>query len=274
MSETQAQAQVLPGDAPDAEVVAALERNWRACVREFGHAPATHMRDDDELFWYVTGLPDAAFNSVMYANLAPDRIDAAVDEIVSLRRQHRVPMNWLIGPTSRPTNLPSQLRARGFHYIADLVPLTLKLADLRPGISPRAVLTVERVESTSALEEWIAAESRGFELVGELDRGIATLRRGMGVGDNRLRTHLLGRVDGEPVATASVVLAGGIGGIYDVSTVPEVRQRGIGTAMTRAALDVIRAAGHQMAFLQASVMGKNLYHRLGFRDRCVCAVYG
>ncbi len=264
----------LPGDAPDADVVAALERNWRACVREFGHAPATRLRDDDELFWYVTGLPDAAFNSVMYANLGPDRIDAAVDEIKALRRQHRVPMNWLIGPTSRPTNLPSQLRARGFQYIADLVPLTLKLADLRPGSSPRAVLTVERVESTSVLEEWIEAESRGFELAGALDRGIATLRRGMGVGDGVLRTHLLGRVDGAPVATASVVVAGGIGGIYDVSTVPDLRERGIGTAMTRAALEVIRAAGHELAFLQASVMGQRMYRRLGFRDRCTCAVYG
>jgi ribosomal protein S18 acetylase RimI-like enzyme len=268
------QTHALPGDAPDADIVAALEQNWRACVREFGHAPATRLRDDHELFWYVTGLPDAAFNSVMYANLAPDRIDAAVEEIRALRRQHGVPMNWLIGPTSRPTNLPSQLRARGFSYIADLVPLTLKLADLRPGSNPRAVLTVERVESTDVLEEWIDAESRGFELAGTLDQGIATLRRGMGIGDATVRTHLLGRVDGRPVATASVVLAGGIGGIYDVSTVPEMRQRGIGTAMTRAALDLIRVAGHELAFLQASEMGQNLYRRLGFRDRCICAVYG
>ncbi|MGE3270703.1 MAG: hypothetical protein AB7P40_18260, partial [Chloroflexota bacterium] len=62
-------------------VVAAVEANWRASVRMFGLAPGTLIRDDDELFWYVTGLPDATFNSIMYANLAPDRIDAAVNEL-------------------------------------------------------------------------------------------------------------------------------------------------------------------------------------------------
>jgi ribosomal protein S18 acetylase RimI-like enzyme len=265
---------ILPGDAPDAAVVTALEQNWRACVREFDLAPETSIRDDAEMFWYMTGLPDAAFNSVMYANLTPERIDAAVDEVRALRRRHRVPMNWLIGPTSRPTNLPSQLRARGFSYIADLVPLTLKLADLRPGPPPPDGLTIERVEDTATLEEWIDAERGGFELAGELDRGITTLRRGMGPGDGTVRTHLLGRLDGWPVATASVLLAGGIGGIYDVSTMPVARNRGIGTAITRAALALIRAHEYQMVFLQASAMGQRLYHRLGFRDRCVCAVYG
>lgn len=273
-------AQILPGDAADAAVVAALEQNWRACVREFGRTPATRIRDDDELFWYVTGLPDPAFNSVMYANLAPERLDAAVEEVRALRRQHNVPMNWLIGPTSRPVNLASQLRARGFRYIGDLAPLTLKLADLAPsdggpadGAGP-AGLVVERVASAAVLEEWIKAESRGFELSGTLDRGITALRRGMGVGDGVPRTHLLGRIAGRPVATASVILAGGIGGVFDVSTVPEARRRGLGTAMTRAALNLIGAAGYEWAFLQASTMGQRLYRRLGFRERCTCAVYG
>src|SRR4051794_19309154 len=60
---------ILRDASPDA-VVEGVERNWRACVGAFGLAPSTMIRDDDELFWYVTGLPDASFNSVMYANLA------------------------------------------------------------------------------------------------------------------------------------------------------------------------------------------------------------
>ena len=266
--------QVVPGNAPLAEIVAALERNWRACVREFRLAAATRLRDDDELFWYVTGLPDPAFNSVMYANLTPERIDVAVAEIRELRRQHGVPMNWLVGPTSRPTNLPSQLRARGFRYIADIVPLMLRLADLPPAGAPVPGLTVEQVMNAAVLDQWIVTEGRGFELAGVMDRGVTALRQGMGVGDGVLRTHLLGRLHGRPVATASVILAGGIGGIFDVSTVPEARHLGIGTAMTRAALDIVAARGYEVVFLQASAMGQRLYRRLGFRDCCSCAVYG
>ena len=92
---------VVPADAAPETIVGAVERNWRASVRAFGLAPTTVVRDDPELFWYVTGLPDAAFNSVMYANLAPERVDAAVDELFRLRETYDVPMGWLVGPTSR-----------------------------------------------------------------------------------------------------------------------------------------------------------------------------
>src|SRR5437773_1693178 len=60
---------VVQGDAAPEIVVEAVERNWRATARAFGLAPTTVIRDDAELFWYVTGLPTAAFNSIMHANL-------------------------------------------------------------------------------------------------------------------------------------------------------------------------------------------------------------
>jgi predicted acetyltransferase len=71
-----------------------------------------------------------------------------------------------------------------------------------------------------------------------------------------------------------VLLAGGIAGVYDVSTVPAARQRGIGTMMTVAMLQEARAHGYETAFLQPSEMGEALYRRLGFRVCCVCSVYG
>jgi predicted acetyltransferase len=96
----------------------------------------------------------------------------------------------------------------------------------------------------------------------------------MGIGHGFPLHHFLGRLDGEPVATASLLPAGGIAGVYDVSTVPEARRRGIGTAMTLATLRAARDLGYQLAFLQPSAMGRPLYERIGFRQRCVCPVYG
>jgi GNAT superfamily N-acetyltransferase len=96
----------------------------------------------------------------------------------------------------------------------------------------------------------------------------------MGVGHDVPLYHLLGRLDGRPVATATFLLAAGIVGIYDVSTVPDARRRGIGTAMTVAALQAGRAAGYEVAFLQPSPMGRNLYERLGFRPCYTCGAYG
>ena len=265
--------EVLRGGSTD-EVIAAVEANWRACVGAFGLAPSVAIRDDREMFWFLTGLPDPSFNSIMYVNLRPERIDAAVAELRALRAAHGVPMNWLIGPTSRPTDLAEQLLARGFEHRIDLTPMTRSLVEPLPDVDPVPGFTIERVVDNSALAEWIDTEIRGFETEGPMADGLAAMRRGMGLWPRLPTQYFLGRLNGEPVATASLLLAGGIAGIYDVSTVPEARQRGIGAVMTVAALQEARAEGFEIAFLQPSEMGEPLYHRLGFRVCCVCSIYG
>src|SRR5262245_19793467 len=82
-------------DPSESTLLVAIDRNWRASMRAFGLAPQVHLRDDERAFWYITGVPDSAFNSIMYANLAPDQIDAAVQELRGLRAGYAVPMNWL-----------------------------------------------------------------------------------------------------------------------------------------------------------------------------------
>lgn len=261
-------------DDADEAVLAAIDLNWRASSRAFGLAPTTVIRDDDELFWYVTGLPSGAFNSVMYANLAPDRIDAAVAELFTLRERYGVPVGWLIGPSSRPTDLDRQLEARGLEHKVTLTPMTRVLGGHLPTAERVPGLTVERVQDPATYEEWIIAEHRGFGAAGKLDSGLAAIRRAMGIGHNLPFHHFLGRLDGAGVATATLLLAGGIAGIYDVSTVPEARRRGIGTAMTLAALREARRLGYEIAFLQPSAMGRPIYERIGFRQRCACPAYG
>jgi hypothetical protein len=75
----------------------------------------------------------------------------------------------------------------------------------------------------------------------------------------------LGFLDGRPVATSVRITAGEIAGIGGVSTLPEVRRRGIGAAMTwRAALDG-RAQGCIASYLQSSAMGYHVYQQMGYR---------
>jgi GNAT superfamily N-acetyltransferase len=265
---------VLPSSAPHDAIAEAIDWNWQASVRAFGLAPRTVVSTDPDLFWYVSGLPDATFNSIMYANLAPERIDTAVEQLHWLRTLYDVPIGWLIGAASRPADLGAQLEARGLVHRNTLTPMTLALHSVQSEPVSVPGLTIERVADAAVLEEWIEAEARGFQSTGPVGRGLMALRRGMSVGHDYPLTHLLGRLDGKPVATASVVLAGGIAGIFDVSTVPEARVRGIGTVLTVAALQEGRAAGYEIAFLQPSAMGRRMYERLGFRQHCTCRVYG
>ena len=80
-------------------------------------------------------------------------------------------------------------------------------------------------------------------------------------------------MDGRPVGSAGLSLAGGVAGVHNVATEPGLRRRGIGAAMTFAAMAVAGELGHRMVLLATTRLGRGVYERLGFRDVCVVRGY-
>lgn len=79
--------------------------------------------------------------------------------------------------------------------------------------------------------------------------------------------HLVLRsAEGQPVAAASLYRVGPLAGLYNVGTIASRQRRGIGRAVTRAALALAGQAGAQAVFLQCAAFGttERLYADLGF----------
>ena len=87
-----------------------------------------------------------------------------------------------------------------------------------------------------------------------------------GIGRDADATYLVGYVDGRSVANAAARLDDGVLVVFAVGTADELRGRGIGTALTAAALDWGRANGADLAFLTSSDMARGMYERMGFRQ--------
>jgi GNAT superfamily N-acetyltransferase len=115
---------------------------------------------------------------------------------------------------------------------------------------------------------------------GTLDRWYAALAAGAGVEsthpfvrdllpeaaiDDRDIRLFGGFLDDAPVATSIAIRSQNAVGVYAVGTAESARRRGIGSAMTWAAIDAGREWGSRAAVLQASEMGEPVYEAMGFR---------
>jgi ribosomal protein S18 acetylase RimI-like enzyme len=81
--------------------------------------------------------------------------------------------------------------------------------------------------------------------------------------DTGFRAYI-GEVAGAPVATAAAAAFGPAQGIFNVTTLPAYRNRGVAAALTARAIAEGIDLGARWSWLQSTVAGLGLYRRLGF----------
>jgi len=83
----------------------------------------------------------------------------------------------------------------------------------------------------------------------------------------------LGRLDGRPAATTVLVQTDDVAGIYSVATADGARRRGLGSAVTSAAVGRAHEMGSRAVVLQSSDMGLRVYEAIGFRTVVEYAIF-
>lgn len=73
-------------------------------------------------------------------------------------------------------------------------------------------------------------------------------------------------VDREPAGVSIAIRTGEASGVYGVGTLPQFRRRGVGTALSWAAVSAGREWGCEAIVLQATAAGLPVYERMGFRS--------
>ena len=260
-------------DLSAAALTHAVEANFFSLLPLWREWPAAEIHDNPGLLWSLTGSPFPIFNSIMRADLAPDEADAAIAAAAERGWARGVPILWWTSPESRPADLGARLVAGGFAHVEDAPGMAADLRELPGELPPPPGLVVEQVADPEALRVWCAAMCAGYEMPAAFGETYFDCLIHMSLEPRAPVPHYLGRLDREAVATATLFLAAGVAGVYDVATVPAARRKGIGAVMTMRPLQDALAEGYRAGILHSSAAGLPLYRRLGFREYCSIGQY-
>ena len=135
----------------------------------------------------------------------------------------------------------------------------------------RQVVGTNIVWATVAhLRDLAAVQSRAFGLDGDVASQLlpaASLRT------SGLEVLVAIDAHGGVVGGLCLHLDGAVAGIVGAAVDPERQRQGIGSALTRAALDRAKAQGARTVWLQATAAGEPLWRREGFVDVRTCQVW-
>lgn len=254
-------------DLSDASLAEAIEANLYEFLGMSRQWPRAEVHTSPELEWCITGTPFSIFNSLWHTRLTAETAQAAIQAAIARGRDRRVPMLWWTGPASTPVDFDALLERYGFHCSDLEQGMAVDLHFFKDSQSMPAGLTIEPVQDLETLKTWCHAFVVGFGFPADAESSFLDWFSYLPV------YSYLGRLNGAAVATSAVFYASGVAGVYNVSTLPDARQRGIGTAMTLAALRAARAAGYRAGILQASDMGAPVYRKLGFQKYCDIGLY-
>jgi len=248
-------------------LAAAVKDNLNALSKHLRNSPATEWREEGGLYTWRTPIPHPWYNGVVCASPPGANADeAALASIEYFKARGVAAFIWWLGPEIEIAAWAPHLLPHGFAHDQRTPGMALDLAGLaEAGVPPSVV--VRRVEEREALRAWVGTFIPGYGAPESCVEPMFEVYAGLLRADDPWRHYLI-HLDGEPVATASMFLAAGVAGIYDVATLPSARGKGIGTMATRVPLLEARAMGYRVGILQSSPQGLPVYERMGFRTVC------
>jgi GNAT superfamily N-acetyltransferase len=251
----------------DPALAAACDESWVAAFSMVARTARRGVVEEVEgATIAATGVTLSALNLAFVIAPVPDP-HATVTAVVERFEKLGVPF-LLIARSDGDPALPAAAEARGLGWVGDTPGMG---AEPVPGSSEKRVESLRTVPvDRRSHRDFAAVTASAFELPLDVVQDVfgLPLLEAPGV------AGWAGYVDEEAAATSVAMATGDTVGVYNVATMPWLRRRGLGTHMTRLALEHGIQAGCGRAVLQASPTGRPLYERMGFRTVATYRMFG
>ena len=253
------------------KIIEAIENNP---LGFFLLTPPKHPRYEinvmDDMISFTTGLNHPLGNWILNIRFNGQNVESRITENMKFYREKELSMNWWVTPSSTPENLLSLLENAGLQVPKEGAPgMACDLRDLTEDHLEKALnkfqIKVTKVTSDNNLKLWGKVFQEGFSLPDTITEMFLNLFKLL---ESSYLDNYIAIFQEQPVAIASVLYYGGIAGTFNVATLPGYRGQGIGTTITLVPLIDAKKNGYEIAWLESSEMGVNLYKRIGFQEYC------
>ena len=180
---------------------------------------------------------------------------------------------WWIYPCGQSPETKSLLQDTGLRLIEKVPCMAAVLNDSISDKQSPDNVTISPVKDKNDLLIWEDISFHGFEMPPRVKEQYGAFVSSFDLGTQSPQKLFLAYCEGKPVATSRLFTHKNSAGIYYVSTLPAVRNKGFGLAITQGAMQAAMQDGFKNVILQATPLGAKVYIRAGFKEYCQAEIY-
>ena len=260
-------------DLAPSKLIMAIEDNTIGSIQSWTKWSGLHLHQDPDLLWTSSEIPYFIFNIVLSVRSPTAEPLAVIDAAISQAKERKVPIAWWVGPSNPIPDLAEGLENKGFALGAELTGMAVDLPALDEKASVPRGFSLSRVNDGDALATWCQIMTAVSGFPDFASSAWLEMYQDIEILDDPRWNLYLGDIDGTPAGTSALFLDQGVAGIQGVTTIPEYRGRGVGTAMTLSPLIDARRKGYAIGVLFSSEMAVGIYRRLGFKEYAKGYIY-
>jgi GNAT superfamily N-acetyltransferase len=253
----------IPGFSKE-EVIHQVELNLWETWSNFGRGPGCTLHDDGDALWFETPIPVIPYNTVLKFQVVHNT-NHRIDDLISRYAERKVPLLWIVHPSSLPHDLPARLQQHGLQEIEIAPCMARRLENLPQAPSlPDGVEIREAIEDNDLMELYGLAAWR-WGVPEEYRSQLGRMIRKFEIGERPSNARFwLAWKENVPISKIGLYNGSGSAGIYGVATKPEARGLGLASILMIKAMQAAKEMGYKLAVLDSSPLAEKLYQRLGF----------
>jgi ribosomal protein S18 acetylase RimI-like enzyme len=252
-----------------------LQSNFECILREAAkHTLPEKLEETERYLRCLTGLPHPLGNLTMPRHQSREAFGELLMELEAWSNENHLPLAIVLFPDSGLIGESDLAEERGWLQLDNMPGMWMDIPEDYSGGSFKEGVSVRHANDEEGLEQAIKALTVGYPIPYEVSEFFMKGIHLSGEASGGAMANFIASVDGQPAASSSVCIEDGVAGIYCVATLEGFRGRGLGSAVTRAAVAYAARHGAKHALLHATEMGEPIYRKIGFAEQCRIPVYG